>query len=403
MNTGTLSETFAAQNPAGKQRLFDAIDRLMGRIDFDSTAESILPQSAARAQRAFTEFLKESGLHLSLWSLDVLMTEEKVGKYAFRKDDITPNWYHEFRQTLMFLSLIRSGTLPLEEVEDWGGVDGMITGLLRHDSLEDFGKTREEIVKNLQEQIDRLDVLEKPDPVYIQDLHHKCISAVKIVDRMSRKTSVLRADRKPLIKDGNFVRKDRFDGDLNRYFERLHGNPLAGLGKYFDSIEGMSTRVGVKSFDALKDLLYANERRYFFGVVATDRALIGRFPLFKEAVKSADFMLGITLVTMETINHFNMNPTARPDSAFPMDIERYMPRGLDAFRFIPPAFRPDCVMIERLRAVAEETAKQGDLRLKNILENAILPALTPYRGYYPKSLLPTDTLSGDMGPWPRHP
>lgn len=398
----SLSFDFAASGEAGKRGLFAEIDALMAAIDYPSTAESITPENTARTLSAFKKFLKDAKLYLADWSLDVLLAEEKVGKYAFRKDGVTPNWYHEFREVLMFLSLVRSETIAVEELEDWGGLDGMITGLLRHDSLEDFGKSKEEILDALHSHVEDLLTTENVDHLTHLDLQHKSVLAVKIVDRMSRKTSVL-IDGKPVMKNGSFIKKDRYEGDLNLYFERLRNNPLAGLGKYLDSIEGMSTRLGVGAFDPLKDLLYANERRYFFGGVATDRALIGRFPAFKEAIKSADFMLGITLVTMETINHYNMNPTAKTDSASAMDIERYMPRGLNAFRFIPHAFRPDCVMIERLHSVAQKNEARGDLRLKQLLENAILPALTPYREYFPERLLPRDVVSGDMGPWPLHP
>lgn len=399
-----LREKFANCNTVGDGSfyLLEQIDRLMTAIHFSSTAESIKPENAEKTRAAFLTFLENCHLHLSVKSLDVLLTEEKKGEYAFRKDGVTPNWYHEFREILMFLSLVRSGVLPLNEVEDWGGIDGTIAGLLRHDSLEDFGKTEDEISTALHEHIEDLYASHQIDLGTHQNLNHNICKAIDIIDRMSRKTSILDDNGRPLTQQGKFIRKDRFGGDLNIYFQRLHQNPLAGIAKYMDSIEGMSTRVGVDAFDTLKDFLYAAERRHFFGGIATDRALIGNFPAFKEAVKSADFMLGITLVIMETLNYYKMHETAHPESAFPMDIERYMPRGLEAFRFIPPAFRPDCIMIERLRDAAATKEKEGDMRLTQLLENAILPALTPYRKYFPERLLPNNIVSGDIGPWPMH-
>ncbi|MBN8520607.1 MAG: hypothetical protein J0L77_01745 [Alphaproteobacteria bacterium] len=383
-------------------RLFESIDQLMTALDFESTRASLTRDNELNALNAFRDFIGENRFFLSQKSLEVLLEEEKMGEYSLRRDKETPNWYHELRQILTFVALVRSETLSLKELAPYGGMDVMVAAILRHDSLEDFAKTHHEITQALYERVQEL----KDQGVINQDefktLNNQVPLIIDIADRMSRKIAVLDENRFPK-KDttGKHIYSRRFDGDMNQYLGNLIAHPLACLAKYLDSIEGTSTPTRIDSFspahlDQRRD--YADERRQLFGRTATDALLMNAFPAFKKSIKAVDALLGVNLVIMETLNYYQRNPINKPSNAPAIDIARYMKKDrLKPFQHIPPAFRADCIFLERLHETSNAFLAKKDNWFRDILFCAILPAFKPYQAYYPERLLPKDINSRQIG------
>ncbi len=385
-----------------RNRLFASIDQLMEALNFESTRASLTRDNELKAHHAFKDFLDENRFFLAAKSLEVLLDEEKFGDHAFRRDKETPNWYHELRQILTFMALVRSETLSLEDLAPYGSMDVMLAAILRHDSLEDFAKTHKEITQALYERVQELDEQGTINRAEVKVLNNKVPMIVDIADRMSRKIAVL--------DDSGFPQKDvtgkykydrRFDGDMNQYLGNLIAHPLAGLAKYLDSIEGTSTPTRIDSFspahlDQRRD--YADERRQLFGRTATDGLLMKAFPVFKKSIKAVDALLGVNLVILETLNYYQRNPINKPANAPAIDIARYMKKDkLKPFQHIPPAFRADCIFLERLHETSEAYLSKDDRWFRDFLYCAILPAVKPYQEYYPERLLPKDINSRQIG------
>lgn len=355
----------------------EAIDSFLSKINFQTEEEARAPENVPKVKQAFIEFFHEAGLPLSELSFENLLGE-KIREFEFRADGVTPNWYHELREVLLVLSLIRTGKLPLQVINSVGGLDALISGVLRHDSWEDFGKTPLRIYAALEKAFN-----DWSDKIYIDEeelllLQKRAARISQMVDLATRKVPVIGEFGEILFTPkGKILKVDRFP-NLDIYHEKQLPDPFAILNKYVDSVEGMSTRPGVGRFDIDDNIKYAKERRELY----TDRELkaADHWPGFKDAFCAVDSMLGVTLKILETVNEHYKNPSSLIANRRPIDISKYLPDAADAFAPLPPAFRSDMIMIRRLENMARRELALGDMRMACILEHEIYPSMIPMIG-----------------------
>ena len=363
-------------SPEKRKRLLNtAIDRLFTNLFFASEAESIQPENVEKTKQSFFEFLDEMNFPLAEVCFEELL-REKTGEFAFRADGKVPNWYHEIRQCLYTLSLVRSGLLQERHLLRHGGLEVALSITLRHDSWEDLGKDRMAVYIPLERKLHQLQGqgLITEDQLYVERSN-----SVKIVDGMDLLTRKI-----PEINEwGNYVRKDngkikkndRFNGQLMLYYNRILQSPLTALGKFGDGIEGMSTRVGVQSYTVEDDRKYTAERRMLYGRRPLDIETMERYPFLKPAIRAADGMLGILLVGVETLNDYSRDGGQNPKFATPIRIDSYAPAARKGFQYLPPAWHPIFIFMERMR---DKSLRDGDNHIDLLNKNALLPPLGTY-------------------------
>lgn len=369
----------AASGKAAKRPRFNsAFDTLTSNIWFGSEAESILPENVEKTKAAFRKFLTDMDMPLAVWNFDELL-EEKKGEFEFRADGKTPNWYHEFRECLIFMSYVRSGLIREKDLEPYGGLQVAMATILRHDSWEDLGKGRMAIYTPMEKRLHEMEAAGLISEKELFALRQKAVQITDNVDLLTRKAP--RRDE-----NGNFVRKpsgklvkdDRFGEQLNLYYDQIIKNPITLIAKFIDGIEGMSTRIGVGSFDLTANVGYTAERRMLYGTRALDKEGTYKFPFLHKAIRSADSALGVLLVTMETVNHYDPAGKQHPRHAKPINIEKYIKDADAGLSHLPPAFHPVCIAVERLRILAEvERMDAKQTWMQQLLSNALIPALSP--------------------------
>ncbi len=358
----------SAAGSSHNKRLIRHFDRLLSEIWFPTEEESIKPENVEKTKQAYRKFLKNMGQPMPAFSFEELL-QEKTGEFEFRADGKTPNWYHEFREDLWALNFIRRGLILEKDINPYGGAEALETTFLRHDSWEDTGNSAQSIVEKLQKHVRGLSYSNKRIEKYDAQIDSSGIA----IDCLTRKIPAL-------DENGNFVRKengkikkqDRFDGDVLVYYHNVLRHPFSAFGKLLDGIEGMVTRVGVESFSVPDDKKYAEERRMLYGRQAFDEDAIAAYPFLTRAIQSADGMLGISLVMLETLNDFAPDSPNKSSNARKINIGRYLEHAPKGFQGLPPAFHPIHIKMERMLAKAK---RENDGRVANIIERAFLPAL----------------------------
>lgn len=378
-----------------------AFDDLCSKIWFASEEQSILPENVVIAKDAFNQFFDDMGWKLPKWCFEELLAE-KSGEHEFRADNRTPNWYHEFRECLYYLSFVREGLIREQDTALYGGTEVAIATTLRHDSWEDLGNDRMRIYAPLEKKLH-----EGMNTAVISEeqgfrMRQKAVQIVDAVDLLTRKTPRLNDDgvfeRKP---NGKLLKIDRYDGQVNLYYNQIIKSPITTAAKYFDGIEGMSTRIGVLDYSLEDDLKYTAERRMLYGRRKLDLQAIEKFPFLKPAIKSADSMLGILLVGMETVNDFAVadgqdpKTAQNPKYATAIRLEDYLPAATKGFNRLPPSFHPISIFMERMAAkVQREVGTPIEGRTDLLIRNALLPSLAKDFGKinaYRTLSVPTDS------------
>ena len=360
-----------------------AIDELFEAVDFDSAAETILPENVEATKRAFEHFLDRSGLILSQYAFrDTL--KENTDDYAFRADGTTPNWYHFFRQVLPKLNDVRNGLISEETLNKHGGLDTLIAATLYHDSWEDHGKTPHTLFARMEKYVCTLSDDDKISEAEEYGLRRSAAEIAAIVDYCSRKHPTIGPDwqfiRKP---EGGFKKTPRFGGDLNAYYNTHFQHPFALWIKWHDSGEGASTRElpdmlerrPEQPFSVESNVKFASERRALYGRRANIDIGIQKWPDFEKVFRSADSMLGINIVTLETVNDYAQNPMLLPENAMPMNISQYIEDARNSTRGMPEGWSSCHIHIEKI----EDIAKRHP-RFQEVLDYVIYPSMTPLIG-----------------------
>lgn len=397
----------AFSNPAQgcPSLLLPAIDWLFEQINFSSTKEAIKPENAEKTKIVFETFLKATNLGCSSKAFNALLNE-KSGEHAFRKDGVTPNWYHEFREVLHLLAALKEDLITIDDLNDatathkkskhlpYGGLDIAISAILHHDSWEDFAKWPNKIAAALGHAKETMRE------------NSRLFQISLVINLLSRKIPVInnKTGEMKRNKDGKTIKIDRFlghDSPLKSYYDLHIRHILAVLGKYYDSIEGTSTRIGASGkFNIESNIKYAKEKRALY--TGRETEAIKRYPNFENALRTADGMLAVTVGILERVNDCYKGITKVHNSDL-FNIARFIPAALDGYRSLPLAFRPDYIMIEQLEDKARAELGLGDDRLANLLENNIYRLIAPLIGDRRGTLLPqgpdsASHLNNDQGP-----
>ena len=221
------------------------------------------------------------------------------------------------------------------------------------------------------------------DGRYHHILRHRAAGIADIVDLCSRKYPQTDERGRFIIRpNGRPEKVPRFGGDLNEYYNRQFGNPLACWIKWDDSVEGVSTRTlpdtldrpAEKSFSLDSNEKYAAERRYLYGRRANDVVAMQQWPGFAEVFAASDSMLGINLVILESFNDYLQNKALNPAEAMRMRTDSYSEDAWDAHRHIPPGWRSDRIQTGRIERLAA-----ADPRLRLFLEKVVYPSMKLFR------------------------
>ncbi len=381
------SAKHAVSDAQKTRKVYRAIDRLFSSVYFATEQQSIQPENVEKTREAFFDFLDEMNWPLGRVCFEELL-KEKTGEFAFRADGKVPNWYHEIRQCFYALSMVRAGILREKDLDQYGGLEVLIGTILRHDSWEDLGKDRMSVYIPMERKLERLHDQGLITNGQMDIYRNHAIWIVDGMDLLTRKIPEVDEDgfvRKP---NGKIKKNDRFNGQLNLYYDQILQSPMTALSKFFDGIEGMSTRVGVRSYSVEDDRIYTAERRGIYGRRALDVQAIKYYSFLKPAIRAADGMLGTLLVSVETLNDYNKDSGQNPKFAKPIRIDQYGSLPRRGFHPLPPAFDPICILMQRMRAKA---LREGDGHVSELNHQALMPSietLFPKTKIYASSFLP---------------
>lgn len=384
-------------------RLVQLIDDLFRKTDFKTEEESIEPENAKTIRESFESFMDQAGLGLARHSFAELL-EEKSGLFEFRDDGKTPNYFHELRECLQILALIRNKKLSMKAIRESDGLDVLIASTLRHDSFEDHGKTKDDLTQSILDKVKSLHPDKQITRKFLLQVGGQAEKTANIVDILSRK--IAKRDENQFVirnpDNGKLIKIDRYDGDLATYLNRQLEHPFPSLVKNIDAVEGMSTRILLdtfrrepsKKFSVADNARYAAERRQLFGNYNFLDDAIVKYPKFKDAFRCVDHMLGVNLVILETTNYYYQNEGQNPARARPVNIGKYIDPARDGYEGMPIWARPDFIMIGRLEKVAEE-----DKRMRALLTHAFYPAIKPLVGERAPAWLKSGQNSASTSEW----
>ncbi len=368
-----------------RSTLVQAIDNLFSKIDFETEAETIETQNITQTELAFREFLEEMDWKIGKVSFSELM-DEKSGDFSLRDDGVTPSWYHEFSEIMVFLALVRSGKIS-EDVLNSDGAEVIVSAFLRHDSWEDHGKTPNDIYSELERDLyEEMDVSgPAEEDEYVT--RTRAAAVADVVDLATRKVPMTGADYFGLHGEvpehgvdehgfalsakGRRLKVDRYNGDLNSYHSKQIQNPYAAIVKMVDSICGLDSRVmpdyldrkdtDDAKFSTANNIKYARERRAHYSNYPYAKEAISQNPKFRDTFEALDAMLGIGVRTLETVNHyFSKDNTDNPYRARPIDIDDLVDPACETLEVLPNGWRPDTLMLERLENIAEQELEQNE-------------------------------------------
>ena len=378
-----------------RSHLLVCIDTLLKAVDFETEEETLTPQNIESTKAAFKDFLQAADLPLSQFAFDDILRENQ-GPNEYRGDGKVPNWYHFFRQVLPKLSVIKAGLISEQVLNANGGLDTLIAATLYHDSWEDHGQNPTDIFSKLQKYIDQLAKADFVDAQREYNMQHQAAAIGWIVDLCTRKTPLLDAKGNFIVTNGKTQKEDRFGGDLNMYYNNHLEHPFAPWIKWDDTSEGTSTRLFQDTFErgnedkfsVASNLKYATKVRSFYSRRANDALAIAKWPEFKNVFESADSMLGINLVILETMNDYAADQNLRPSNAQPANIALYLPDAWAGYRYVPLGWRSDRIQTDRIEGLAaqlktedgKETNKPKRYpRIGGVLEHVIYPAMPHFR------------------------
>lgn len=380
-------------------KLYDNLDVFFKKIDFKTEAESLLPENVERAKSAFFELCDDMGWVSVKHSFAELL-EEKSGRFEKRpKDDSVPNWYHEFRQILPTLSLLNSWDgYDVEMLSDHGGVAALLIATLRHDSYEDFGKTKTALYASLERRYHEQNAKGLMSDDQLLSSRRQAKIATDIVEMLSKKTKYTYLDDDGEVKT---FAKDFYNGNIEKYYGNILQHFFAFEIKTIDGIDGLSTRIVPASFmdkdsdlSIDKNIKYADQKRTLCEKTKLYQIAIEKWPEFENEIKGLHAMLMLNLIVLETVNdHYAPDSKHIARNAAPIDVERFLEAAMDAYLYVPDGFNPLLIQIERLETIAKNEMQHGQYKMAEILENALYPSLAPAIGDRQGTLLEISDLN----------
>lgn len=369
---------------------------LMKSLSVYKTEEQVNTSEAEQdVKNKFNMFLIGCGFHMAETDFGELLDELSNKS----RDDGTIPWYHQLTPILMFLSLIVEGKIKLEDLEKYGGLETAIRTHLRHDSIEDFGRSfekfRDTSLKKVKKKSERLSN-EQPnifnsERKKIEELRTELL--VTNLRLMTKKIAILDKFGKPQYhEDGRMVKRSLFrniSDYIHNMLESPHANPVVWIFKIGDGIHNLFSMLGAEKFTPARRLRYANDRENMYGGRdATSDEAMKKWPKFAPAIKAFDAMLGVVLYT--NFKYLEYVDIAYDDGRFKegdtlrkVGIGRYLEGGALNFK-IPRAFNPMHMLFDRIKKIAEQDPDpEIKWRASAFLTESLYPALIPFKEYFP--------------------
>lgn len=409
---GELSTDNSTSKTEEKAKLDTELDAFFEAISFASEKEAILPQNAEKTKTAFKNLCEKMGWVLTAQSFEELL-EEKSGHNAYRKDGVTPNFYHEIRQIIPLLSMIRSGHLDIQTLNtyggaknkdgsdalEYGGLEALLCTALRHDSYEDFGKSPHDLYASLEKRLHKLNSEGKIDDNQLRALRYQASYATALVKLLSSKTKRFEevaeapqpAWKKMLSRAWDYaqgkkpdlrapiamVKREFFDQNINRYYAGTLRHPFSFLLKITDSIEGLSTRIvphGSKMEFKGDNAEYNRIKRIMYGQANLSGEAYRKWKDLYCAIAILDSALETNLLLSEHVDAYH--PASRELNGYDTSPMRLTPgtEAAVAYLYAPKCWTSHEIFIERLEEKAISDMKKGNYNLAALLERSVYPS-----------------------------
>jgi|GEM_PF-3229976 len=273
-----------------------------GLKKYETKASVNTPDAEIDIQKKFREFLIGCEFHMALSDFDDLLNESEKKP----RDDGTTAWHHQLSQTLMFLSLVKDKTITLDMLEEYGGLETAVRTCLRHDSIEDFGKSFEQFENEQKQKIEEKYTslfkrgIKDIDQRWLETEYKNLSILMSNLKLMTKKIAVLDDQGNPQYRpDGRLIKKDLFS-DIKAYIHNMLDNkdasPVVWILKTFDGTHNLSTMLGAPKFTSPRRLKYCNEREDMYGGRDSlpERAM-DKWSSFRAAIRRADHIMGSVL------------------------------------------------------------------------------------------------------------
>ncbi len=348
-----------------------AFDRLVNAIKQETKNGRSLDQAEPEIRQAFIRFMRSQDYRLAEKNFEELMKEKSGDK--FYRNSGTVSWYHEFLPILTVMSLVRSGTIPMKEMDKYGGLETAICTHLRHDSVEDqprYANNKDVFVVDL---IIMLQDLKAADPNYNDLKGRRQAEQIAInIDLMSQK--------KINGPDGTRVKEDVLDY-TERMVESPKTNPIVFILKQGDAIHNFATLWAPK-FTPDRRLKRCDEREDMYGPRHgfPDTAM-DKWPGFAKGIKVMDDMMGLMLYThfryLESVDRHYKSPRDNP-----IGIGRYV-NGAMSVKLPPVVNMVHIFMDNLIHSVDRNEDPEKHGRLQHFIEKNVKPRLERHMGEFP--------------------
>lgn len=347
-------------------------------------------EAQSRIRDSFEIFLRAQG-YLQAEEDFAQLLEEKSGKRQFRKDGITPAFYHELEPILEILDLVRQDYITLDVLEEYGGLEVAICTHLRHDSIEDFAITFEDFAKSRSSHIDSLAnmVGHQPsvfEPGYAQKQRDMSNRIVENIRLMTRKVAEKNPDGSiKTDSSGKIVKRALFSSTTDYMQKMLNAkdtaNPVPYLLKLGDGRNNLSSLLNVPGITPEARKKYCDERHEMYGPLqGMNEKAQRKWPEVAEAISILDTGMGIVMyMNYGVLHHVDQFKGNHDDTIPEMGLERYFEH---AFKLtgLPRAFNSIYRQIDRM-----ELRAQTEPRMRKFLGEAVYPCLGEHRNYKPEN------------------
>lgn len=358
----------------------DAYARLYESLSIAAKKNGSLNTVEPEIRAGFRTFLQDMKLPLAQKNFEQLLKEKSGEK--FLREDGTISWYHELIPIVTMLELVNRvsgrkpatdgyGGIDLKDLEEFGGLDVLISSHLRHDSVEDHTN-----MKRFKEQLGQMrDEIAQENPRY--NLAKADANIGRIVSNVALMT------QKKVRRNGHLEKEDVRDYTY-RMISSKHANPIVFMLKQADIIHNFATLFGAGKFSAEKRLKRCNEREDMYGprYGFTDIA-IDKWPKFKNAIRILDSMMGFELYPhfryLESVDRLYKTPHNAPAG-----INRFVGRAI-CLDYPDRRFSPPHEGLKRMRnSVDPAQDPEKYARLTSFMKNIMEPALRKHAASFPE-------------------
>ncbi len=368
---------------------------------FKTEDEINTPEAESYIKEKFEYFLLGCGFHMAESDFAELL-EEVAGK---PREDGTVGWYHQLSPVIKIFSLIHDKTLTLDMFEKYGGLETAVRTALRHDSLEDFGKSFEQFKREQKEKIDKRckDLAYRQPGIFDEARrakeHQNLNLLMQNLRLITKKTAVLGPDGKPQHPEGGGMVKQWCEGLRNdrdymlRMLQDPCANPVVWLIKLCDGTNNLASMLGAKKFTADRRKEYANQRLDMLGALEDMNARAKeKWPDFAAAIDKFDNDIGMVLyINFGFLRFVDLtdHEFKEGDQVTPTGLPRYAGGALSLN--VPRAFHSTHTLIDRVQKIQNGNMKitsdhpKADIQRRTgvFLENCIKPSLESHKQNFP--------------------